>query len=56
VVNPGSVATSFSERDNASWALAASDVADAVASIIATPPTVLIHRMEIRTLTVPKSR
>jgi short-subunit dehydrogenase len=54
VVNPGSVSTSFSERDNSSWALAASDVADAVASILATPPAVLIHRVEIRTLTVPK--
>jgi NADP-dependent 3-hydroxy acid dehydrogenase YdfG len=54
VVNPGSVSTSFSERDNSRWALAASDVADAVASILATPPTVLIHRVEIRTLTVPK--
>lgn len=56
VVNPGSVSTSFSDRDNSSWALAARDVADAVASIIATPPTVLVHRMEIRTLTVPKSK
>jgi short-subunit dehydrogenase len=54
VVNPGSVSTSFSERDNSSWALAASDVAEAVASVIATPPTVLVHRVEIRTLTVPK--
>jgi short-subunit dehydrogenase len=54
VVNPGSVSTSFSERDNSSWALAASDVADAVASILATPPAVLVHRVEIRTLTVPK--
>jgi len=56
VVNPGSVSTSFSERDNSSWALAARDVADAVASILATPPTVLIHRVEIRTLKPPKSR
>ena len=56
VVNPGSVATSFSERDNSSWALAAGDVADAVASILATPPSVLVHRVEIRTLTVPKGR
>jgi len=56
VVNPGSVSTTFSERDNSSWALAASDVADAVASILATPPSVLIHRVEIRTLTVPKGR
>lgn len=54
VVNPGSVSTSFSDRDNSSWALAASDVADAVAAVIATPPAVLIHRVEIRTLTVPK--
>ncbi len=54
VVNPGSVSTSFSGRDNSSWALAASDVADAVASILATPPSVLIHRVEIRTLTVPR--
>jgi len=56
VVNPGSVSTSFSARDNSSWALAASDVAEAVASILDTPPTVLIHRVEIRTLTVPKSK
>jgi short-subunit dehydrogenase len=54
VVNPGSVSTSFSDRDNSSWALAPSDVADAVASVIATPPAVLVHRLEIRTLTVPK--
>ena len=56
VVNPGSVATSFSDRDNSSWALGASEVAEAVASILATPAAVLIHRVEIRTLTVPKSR
>ena len=54
VVNPGSVSTTFSDRDNSSWALAASDVAEAIASILDTPPTVLIHKMEIRTLTVPK--
>lgn len=56
VVNPGSVSTSFSERDNSSWALAAGDVAEAVASILATPPSVLVHRVEIRTLTVPKNK
>jgi short-subunit dehydrogenase len=54
VVNPGSVSTTFSDRDNSSWALAAGDVAEAIASILATPPAVLIHRVEIRTLTVPK--
>lgn len=54
VVNPGSVSTTFSDRDNSSWALAAKDVAEAIASILDTPPAVLIHRVEIRTLTVPK--
>jgi 3-oxoacyl-[acyl-carrier protein] reductase len=54
VVNPGSVSTTFSDRDNSSWALAANDVAEAIASILDTPPTVLIHKVEIRTLTVPK--
>jgi len=54
IVNPGSVSTTFSDRDNSSWALAASDVAEAIASILDTPPTVLVHKMEIRTLTVPK--
>jgi NADP-dependent 3-hydroxy acid dehydrogenase YdfG len=34
--------------------LAAQDVADAVAYVVATPPNVLVHRLEIRTLTVPK--
>ncbi|HTE46033.1 MAG TPA: SDR family oxidoreductase [Gemmatimonadaceae bacterium] len=54
VVNPGSVATHFSERSDPSWMLAAQDVADAVAHVVATPPNVLVHRVEIRTLTVPK--
>jgi short-subunit dehydrogenase len=54
VVNPGSVSTTFSDRDNSSWALAANDVAEAIASILDTPPSVLIHKVEIRTLTVPK--
>lgn len=54
VVNPGSVATGFGSGWSAkSWALTADAVADAVAQVIATPPNVLIHRMEIRTLTVP---
>jgi 3-oxoacyl-[acyl-carrier protein] reductase len=54
IVNPGSVATHFSERSDASWMLAADDVAAAVHSVVATPPNVLIHRVEVRTLTVPK--
>jgi 3-oxoacyl-[acyl-carrier protein] reductase len=54
IVNPGSVATHFSERSDPSWMLAAEDVAEAVHSVVATPPNVLIHRVEVRTLTVPK--
>ena len=55
VVNPGSVATTFGSGWSAkSWALSADAVADAVAQVISTAPNVLIHRMEIRTLTVPK--
>jgi 3-oxoacyl-[acyl-carrier protein] reductase len=55
VVSPGSVATEFgSGRAGKSWALGADDVADAVAHVLATPPTVLIHRLEVRTLTAPK--
>ena len=56
VVNPGSVATSFSSGGDADWKLAADDVADAVAYTIATPPKVLIHRVEVRTLSAPKKR
>jgi len=56
IVNPGSVATSFSARSDASWMLAAEDVADAVADVLDTPPHVLIHRVEVRTLTVPKKQ
>jgi NADP-dependent 3-hydroxy acid dehydrogenase YdfG len=36
--------------------LAADDVADAVADVLNTPPNVLIHRVEVRTLTVPKKK
>lgn len=54
IVNPGSVATNFSARSDASWMLAAEDVANAVADVVNTPPNVLIHRVEVRTLMVPK--
>ncbi|MEO6877098.1 MAG: SDR family NAD(P)-dependent oxidoreductase [Gemmatimonadaceae bacterium] len=54
IVNPGSVATHFSARSDPSWMLAAEDVAEAVQRVVATPPNVLIHRVEVRTLTVPK--
>lgn len=56
IVNPGSVATHFSERSDPSWMLSAEDVADAIYKVIDTPPTVLIHRVEVRTLTVPKKK
>ena len=51
VVSPGSVATDFGgtgEFKAKTWALRAEDVAEAVAHTIATPPHVLIHRVEVR--------
>ena len=56
VVNPGSVATNFSSRSDPSWMISGEDVAEAVAQVLDTPPTVLIHRLEVRTLTAPKKR
>ncbi len=56
VVNPGSVATHFSERSDPGWMLAAEDVANAIACVIDTPPNVLIHRVEVRPLTVPDKK
>ncbi|HEX5970857.1 MAG TPA: SDR family NAD(P)-dependent oxidoreductase [Gemmatimonadaceae bacterium] len=59
VVAPGGVATEFSghtvtEADQ--WKLAPEDVATAVSQVIATPPDVLIHRLEVRTLTPPPAK
>jgi 3-oxoacyl-[acyl-carrier protein] reductase len=54
VVNPGSVATEFSGGTDQAWKLRPEDVADAVAAVLATPKDVLMHRVEIRTLTVKK--
>ena len=59
VVMPGSVATHFDEHvpsDADAWKLRAADVADTVSHVIETPPNVLVHRAEVRTLTVPKGR
>ena len=50
VVNPGSVATHFSERSDPSWMLSAEDVAESVAHVLTTPPNVLVHRVEVRAL------
>jgi 3-hydroxy acid dehydrogenase / malonic semialdehyde reductase len=59
VVMPGSVATHFNDRvpsDADAWKLSAEDVADTVSYVLSTPPNVLVHRAEVRTLTVPKGR
>jgi 3-oxoacyl-[acyl-carrier protein] reductase len=57
VVMPGAVATSFSGREptpNDAWKLRPEDVAETVAHLIATPPNVLVHRAEVRTLVPPR--
>ena len=55
VVNPGSVATDFSDRRaDGSWALDPDDVAEAVARVIDTPSNVLVYQVEVRPLRVPK--
>jgi NADP-dependent 3-hydroxy acid dehydrogenase YdfG len=59
VVMPGSVATHFNDHvpsDTDAWKLTPEDVADTVAYLVATPPNVLVHRAEVRTLTVPQGR
>jgi 3-oxoacyl-[acyl-carrier protein] reductase len=56
IVNPGSVATDFGGEGSGGGSaepkgrLAADDVAAAVAYVLATPPEVLLHRVEVRTL------
>ena len=57
VVMPGAVATAFGGKavsDADRWKLMPGDVAEAVAQVVLTPAHVLIHRLEVRTLTVPK--
>ena len=54
IVNPGSVATDFSPRNDPGWMLAPEEVAESVAHVIETPPDVLVHRVEIRALTPRK--
>jgi 3-oxoacyl-[acyl-carrier protein] reductase len=55
IVNPGSVATDFSPRNDPSWMLSPEEVAESVAHVIETPPDVLVHRLEIRAL-APKKK
>ena len=58
VVSPGSVATEFSGRaePRGGGQLAADDVAEAVAYVVATPPEVLVHRVEVRILSPKRPR
>jgi 3-hydroxy acid dehydrogenase/malonic semialdehyde reductase len=58
VVSPGSVATDFSppKARDVAWQLLPEDVAEAVAHAIATPPGVLVHRVEVRALSPKRPR
>ena len=55
VVMPGSVATGlFGAEADATWMLQPEAVAESVAHVLATPPAVLVHRLEIRALKPPR--
>ena len=59
VVMPGAVATEFngnapSAKD--AWKLTPEDVAETVASVVNTPPHVLLHRVEVRTNNSPPAK
>lgn len=57
VVMPGSVDTDlFPPGTNKSWMLEASNVADAVAFVVTTPPHMLVHRIEVRPLSPKRPR
>ena len=59
IVMPGGVATEFGGSAPTAadaWKLAAEDVADAVSYVVGTPPAVLVHRLEVRTLAVKPAR
>ncbi|MEO7455493.1 MAG: SDR family NAD(P)-dependent oxidoreductase, partial [Gemmatimonadaceae bacterium] len=59
VVTPGGVNTDFGgspASDKDAWKLASEDVADAVAYVLRTPATVLVHRLEVRTLNAPPKK
>jgi NADP-dependent 3-hydroxy acid dehydrogenase YdfG len=53
-INPGSVDTAFSTRQDASWMLSPDEVAESIAHMVATPPDVLVHSLEIRALSPKK--
>jgi 3-oxoacyl-[acyl-carrier protein] reductase len=59
VVMPGGVATEFNGKVPSAtdaWKLRPEDVADTVASVVNTPPHVLLHRVEVRTNNSPPSK
>ena len=59
VIMPGGVATEFGGKTPTSadaWKLGAEDVADAVSYVVGTPDSVLVHRLEVRTLNAPPAR
>ena len=58
VVSPGSVATDFSppKARDVAWQLLPEDVAASVAHLVATPPGVLVHRLEVRALSPKRPR
>jgi short-subunit dehydrogenase len=59
VIMPGSVATEFGGHEPSAadqWKLTSDEVADSVSHVINAPGKVLIHRLEIRTNTVPKKK
>lgn len=57
VVTPGSVGTElFPAGTNTSWMLEPGDVAESVWYAVDTPPTVLVHRVEVRPLTPKLAR
>lgn len=59
VVSPGSVKTGFSGGDkprDPDWQILPEDVAEAVAYVVATPPGVLVHRVEVRALSPKRAR
>jgi NADP-dependent 3-hydroxy acid dehydrogenase YdfG len=59
VIMPGSVTTHFNGHvpaESDAWKLTPEDVAETVAHVIGTPPNVLVHRAEVRTLTPPPKK
>ena len=59
VVAPGGVATGFGGKETTAaddWKLKPEDVADAVSYVVGTPASVLLHRVEVRTLNSPPTK